>query len=317
MSSQTYIAGDWGTSHLRLFLCDGAQVLERREGPGVAALSMTAPAGFSDVLRELCAGWTRKHGALAVWLSGMIGSRNGWREAPYVPCPADTKSLSASMLRFDADGCAITIVPGLCCVNPRGAPDVLRGEETQIFGALADYPGLEQGRHILVLPGTHAKWALIENGRVLQFQTSMSGELYALLQAHSTLATVPPSTNADVEATVVRRDSFEQGLERARDFLAAPLHHLMFEARSRQLVGELTHVDAMGFLSGLIIGQDVLGALRLFDGMPASGHRVTIIGASDLTGLYRTALSSQGIDTFVIDASKATVSGLKAYAQLA
>lgn len=315
MSSQTYIAGDWGTSHLRLFLCDGAQVLERREGPGVAALSMTAAAGFSDVLRELCADWTRKHGALAVWLSGMVGSRNGWREAQYVPCPADTKSLSAAMLRFDADGCAITIVPGLSCINPRGAPDMLRGEETQIFGALADYPDLKQGRHILVLPGTHAKWALIESGRVVQFQTSMSGELYALLQAHSTLAAIPLGTNTDADAAV-RRDPFEQGLDRVRDLPAVPLHHLMFEARSRQLVGELTRADAMGFLSGLIIGQDVLGALRLFDGMPASGQRVTVIGASGLTELYRTALSSHGIDTFVIDASRATVSGLKAYAQL-
>lgn len=312
MTSPLYIAGDWGTSHLRLYLCRGTDVLERLDGPGVAALSGQAPGGFAKVLNDLCARWTQAHGRCAVWLSGMVGSRNGWREAPYVPCPTDARSVLSSMLRFAADGHDVTIVPGLSCSNPYGAPDVMRGEETQIFGTLACNPHLAQGAHILALPGTHAKWVLVVDGRVVQFQTSLSGELFALLKGHSTLAIASrPGSESDA---AVRGQPYEQGLARARDLAAAPLHHLIFETRSRQLVGEFTGAEAMRFLSGLIIGQDVLGALRLFQGTPALSDCVTLIGAPELTQLYRAALGGHAIPALEIDATTATVAGLQTYA---
>lgn len=312
-----YIAGDWGTSHLRLFLCSGGRVLQRCEGPGVAQLSAAAdPARFSQTLRELTAPWVQAHGAVPVWLSGMVGSRTGWREAPYVPCPADVSSFAASMLRFVADAQKITIAPGLLCTNPRGAPDVLRGEETQIIGAFARHPALAQGRQVLALPGTHAKWVLVEDGRIVSFQTSLTGELYALLRDHSTLARASSNANAGTDSVLDDR-AFQQGIARVRDLRTTPLQHLVFETRSRQLVGGMSRPEALAFLSGLMIGQDVEGAIGLFDGAPARGACVPLIGAPRLTELYRIALASHGVDVMVIDASEATLSGLQAFAAMA
>lgn len=316
-SERTYIAGDWGTSHLRLFLCSDGQVLERCEGPGVAQLSAAAdPTGFSQTLRDLTAPWMQAHGPAPVWLCGMIGSRNGWRETAYVPCPADASSLAASMLHFVADGQEVAIAPGVACTNPRGAPDVLRGEETQIVGATRQHPALARGRQILALPGTHTKWVLVENGRIVSFQTSLSGELYALLCNQSTLASITSNGETSVSAAWEQR-AFEQGAARTRNLCAAPLGHLLFETRSRQLISGMSRPEALAFLSGLIIGQDVLGMIGLFDGAPARGACVPLIGAADLIELYRIVLEQHGIDAMIVDASQATLSGLQAFATAA
>ena len=301
-----FIAGDWGTSHLRLFLCDEKQILDRCEGPGIAAIAAcAAPAEFPRIVHGLTGPWVREHGPMPMWFSGMVGSRNGWREAPYASCPSDESTLAASMLYFVADGHEIAIAPGLKCVNPRGAPDVLRGEETQIIGALAQHPDLRQGRHVFALPGTHTKWVLVEDGRVINFQTSFSGELYALLAERSTLSQVLNNTGS--QAT----QSFEDGVGRARDWLGVPLSHLLFETRSRQLIGGLARPQALAFLSGLIIGQDVLGALGLFNGAPSPGERVTLIGTTHLLQLYRIVLDGLGLTALSLDASEATLQGLR------
>src|SRR5512146_2097916 len=183
MNPEPYIAGDWGTSRLRLSLCLGERVLEARQGPGIGALRQ--PAG--EVLRQLIAAWRERHGPLPLVLCGMAGSRNGWREAPYLPCPADLRALPEAALRFEADGAPVAIAPGLSCQSRLGTPDVMRGEETQIAGALTLHPGLGAGRHLLCLPGTHTKWACLEDGRLRDFLTAFSGELFALLRDGSTL----------------------------------------------------------------------------------------------------------------------------------
>lgn len=146
-----FIAGDWGTTNLRLSLCDASMVLDRRDGPGIAELR----ASPESTLFELIEPWVRARGQIPVVFAGIGGSRNGWREAPYAPCPADTAALQHSILRFVARGHEIAIVPGVSCTNPRGAPDVMRGEETQIIGAIARDPQLASGRHVIALPGTH------------------------------------------------------------------------------------------------------------------------------------------------------------------
>lgn len=220
------------------------------------------------------------------------------------------------MLRFVADGREITIAPGLVCTNPRGAPDVLRGEETQIIGAFARHPALAQGRQVLALPGTHTKWVLVEDGRIVSFQTCLTGELYALLCGHSTLARASSSANAGTDPALDRR-AFQQGAARARDLCTTPLQHLLFETRSRQLASGMSRAEAVAFLSGLMIGQDVAGAMGLFDGAPASGACVPLIGEPRLIELYRLALASHGVDVMVIDASEATLSGLQAFAAMA
>lgn len=306
IDSPTHIAGDWGTTHLRLHLCRGAAVLDTADGAGIGALSGSPEATLFAAIEP----WTRKQGRLPIWLAGMVGSRNGWREVPYAPCPADITTLRSSLLRFKASGHDVAIAAGVSCINPQGAPDVMRGEETQILGALATYPQLGDGRSVIALPGTHTKWALIAEGRLQSFQTSLSGELYALLRERSTLL----KTQAAAENAADGRKGFAAGLHRSRELATVPLSHLLFEVRSRQLVEGMSHAEATSFLSGLIIGQDVLGALPLFDRTIGSGAAVPIIGAPKLTALYSTALASHGMGSLPLDAAALTIAGLNALA---
>jgi len=312
-ASPLFVAGDWGTSHLRLYLCRGRETLEQRDGPGIGALQ-TSP---ETVLFEGIAPWIAAHGALPVWLAGMVGSRNGWREAPYAACSADASRLIDAILRFDSNGHDIRIVPGMSCINSFGAPDVMRGEETQIIGAMALDPTLAgAGSRVLVLPGTHTKWVRVRDGYIDAFHTSLSGELYALLRDHSTLARAGRQ-RASGNALSDNPEAFEFGLERARTLVEATLSHVLFETRSRQLLTDMTPDEALAFLSGLIIGQDVRGALSLFDGALGAGHVVPVIGAPQLTELYRVALAAHGIQSHAVDATDATVQGLCALGDVA
>jgi len=148
MTSAKFIAGDWGSTHLRLYLCEGERVLDEQRGPGIAAAR--ADTGYAAIIQQAIAPWREAHGSLPLWLAGMVGSRNGWFEVPYVECPADAAALREGLHRFESNGEAVAILPGLACINPLGAPDVMRGEETQIVGALALDPVLAQGRHVIV-----------------------------------------------------------------------------------------------------------------------------------------------------------------------
>jgi 2-dehydro-3-deoxygalactonokinase len=271
-----YIAGDWGTSRLRLFLCDAAgEVLARAEGPGAAA------GDCARVFAELTAAWDAKLPAI---LCGMVGSTIGWREVPYLDCPAPLDSLAAGALRFQVDGRTIVLLPGLKCRNKSGNPDVMRGEETQLAGAAPARSALARGRHLFCLPGTHAKWVEVEDGMVTQFQTALSGELFDLLARHSVLARDGGEARAGDPA-------FALGLAEARDHRKAGLLHLLFGTRSRQLAGEIGRDQASSYLSGLIIGEDVAGAAALFDFRGA----VTLICTPALAALYGLALADYGV----------------------
>lgn len=293
-----FIAGDWGTSNLRLSLCQNTTVLDSVSGPGVAASAGRLP----DVLFEAISPWVRDHGKLPVLLCGMVGSSIGWVEAAYHPCPADVSALAAGLTRFDANDHMIAIVPGLACINPQGAPDVMRGEETQILGALARHPDLGRGRRLLCLPGTHAKWAWLVDGRVERFQTAMTGELFAILRQHSVLGR---GTDGMVPGL---GPAFDLGLERARS--GAGLTHLLFEARSRQLRDAMPPANALSFLSALVIGSDVSGAVAA-NGASFDGP-VTIIAAPALADSYARALHMAGIDSLCLDGSDLSLAGLSA-----
>jgi 2-dehydro-3-deoxygalactonokinase len=316
--ARLFVAGDWGTTHLRLFLCRETQVLDHCEGPGISRLATDATVDspshtFLTTLSALLAPWMREHESLPVWLAGMIGSRNGWRETSYVSAPADAREIAAAVLRFDAAGLNIAIAPGLRCTNPLGAPDLMRGEETQICGALALHPQLAKGRRIIVLPGTHTKWALVDAGRIVTFQTTLSGELYGLLKDHSMLARASNAASlSPAAAAEASRAGFELGLARVRRVNDVPFTHLVFEARSRQIAGEWSQPQALGFLSGLLICQDVQGALTLFGKELDSAGTATVIGAPEVTDLYGRVLAAHAIHASVIAASDATIAGLHA-----
>jgi 2-dehydro-3-deoxygalactonokinase len=289
MTNAAFIGGDWGTSRLRLFLCDDAgRVLARAEGPGAAA------GDCAKTFADLTAQWDR---GLPAILSGMVGSTIGWREVPYMKCPLPLDRLASGALRFEAEGRPVAILPGLTCRNKTGMPDVMRGEETQLAGALRLGRSLGRGRRLFCLPGTHAKWVEVVDGAVTQFQTALSGELFDLLAKHSVLARDGGTAQADSPA-------FQQGLKAARDNRGAGLLHLLFSTRSRQLAGEIAKDQAASYLSGLIIGEDVAAAEELFhlDGP------VTLICTPALAALYQVPLSQYG--ALVLDGEETARAGL-------
>ena len=284
------ILGDWGTSRLRLFRMAGGQVVERAEGPGIGSLA----GGPADALRTALAPWTASGEALQVVLCGMAGSRNGIVEAPYAECPAAVSDWRALAARVGLDGAAVTVMPGLACVTAAGAPDVMRGEETQIFGAIACDPELARGRHVIALPGTHSKWAEVEHGAVVRFRTFFTGELFALLERQSTLTRAGDDQSGEDEG-------FAAGLDRARgdrDLLGA-----LFTARSAQLREGRSRGWATGYLSGLLIGHEIAAAAAEVD-------RVTLIGAASLVPSYIRALEAAGVSVDVRDGDACAVAGL-------
>ena len=302
MTQGIFIAGDWGTTRLRLALCDGATIIDRKTGPGIAVLTDPVDLAFLSLTEE----WRAAHGPLPAFLCGMVGSRNGWREAPYASCPADPRSLRAAALSFTAGGCRISIGPGLTCTNPLGAPDVMRGEETQILGALLGHPDLARGRHLIALPGTHTKWVALENGTVTRFMTVPTGELYALLRTHSTLTKAGPPPTGDTVLDSL--PGFRAGLSRRHEVRAqADLLATLFEVRTRQLIDKMPPDDAIGFLSGLLIGADVDSALRGF-GKPDQVH---LIGEPALAQLYAMALMEENVASSVLDGNDCAFAGLR------
>ncbi|MBU4435778.1 MAG: 2-dehydro-3-deoxygalactonokinase [Alphaproteobacteria bacterium] len=295
MDPSVSIFGDWGTSRLRLYLRQGKSVLDRRDGPGVSALTKTPEQTFLDLVGD----WREAQPSGAI-LCGMVGSRIGWVEAPYAPCPATAGDLRERVLKIEADGLPVSIIPGLSCVNPLGGPDVMRGEETQILGALELDPALKTGRHLLVLPGTHSKWTVVEDGAITGFLTAPVGETFALLRQHSTLAA---GVAAEVQGT---GEGFAMGLARITEKGSALLPHLLFETRARQLLDGLPAADAIGFLSGLLIGADAAAARQWFGDL----GKVTLVGAPALNDFYGQAIAAQGGHTNAVDGDSAVLAGL-------
>lgn len=303
MHEANFVAGDWGTSHLRILLCDtNGAVLDARLGPGAAETrgtdtgSRDAARRYTEVFESVTAGWE----ALPAVLCGMVGSTIGWLEAPYVPCPARPDQIVAACVTARAG--QVLIVPGLSCRNRFDAPDFMRGEETQILGALHLSPSLRHGTRILCLPGTHTKWVVLEEGLVREFFTAPTGEVFALLRDHSVLVRKPAGADA------FDADAFMQGLAHFNDAPQAQLLHRIFECRSRQLCGELASQSADAYLSGLLIASDVHGALQLLaDSITAA---VCLIGAPHLTQLYMAGLGSHGCESTLMDGAQASLAGL-------
>jgi 2-dehydro-3-deoxygalactonokinase len=214
MGDAAFVAGDWGTSNLRLFLCDAQGVaLDVANGPGAAE----AHGRFASVFTSLTARWAQSHGPLPAVLCGMVGSNLGWTQAPYVPCPAQPEQIAAACVSLQEG--TVAVVPGLSCHNRFNAPDFMRGEETQVLGALGLVDRLRQGRWVICLPGTHTKWVVVEDGWVREFFTAPTGELFAVLRDHSVLVR---GGGAD---RPIDRAAFEKGLARFHEFPQAQVLH--------------------------------------------------------------------------------------------
>jgi 2-dehydro-3-deoxygalactonokinase len=277
MSTPALLALDWGTSNLRatLLAADGSP-LQHRATPG-GVMSVT-DGRFAEVLMRLCGDWLEAH-PVPVIASGMIGSRQGWREAPYLPCPATLPEAAERLVRVPLTGrSTLHIVPGLAIRHADGTYDVMRGEETQLWGTRP-----AEGS-CCVLPGTHSKWAWMgQAGRIERFETYMTGELYGLLTRHSILGRL-------MQHGTAAPDAFEDGVRLGlRDHRRAS--HAIFSARTAGLMNRWAPTALPDYLSGILIGIEIAGA-RESGGV----HDIVLIGDEDLCVRYTRALSLAGLD---------------------
>jgi len=269
---------DWGTSSFRAYRIDaGGDVIETREA--AAGILSVRDGDFEGVLTREIGAWFLAEPDLPVIASGMITSRQGWLEVPYCACPAGSAQIAAALMRHPARP-ALHFVPGLSLIGEVGVPDVIRGEETQIVGEVGDLAG----RHLLVLPGTHSKWALAEDGVITWFATFMTGELFAVLKEHSILGRL-------MQGEVEDHAAFERGLAYAR--AGGGLLKRLFSARTLALFDLLPESGVASYLSGLLIGSEIEEALGCVEIAPAAEIRV--IGASQLAWRYRGALAARDL----------------------
>lgn len=299
MSSIHYIAGDWGTSNLRLYLCErsnrtnSSKIIETRFGPGISQIQ----GDFEDRFFNLTQDWLDAHPGITVLLSGMVGSTIGWKEAPYLTCPVNSSQIAGGRLNFVSRGTNFSILSGLRSINPLGSPDVMRGEELQLLGWMNQNP--DSGSKLLfALPGTHNKWAFTASGQVQTFLTAFTGELFALLRSQSILISEASSFAFNSEIFLGAVDSV-RGLE------GAHLVHILFSTRAKQVLGEINQEEALSYLSGLIIGADITGALEKFEDF----DKLIIIGEPTLSKHYRLALDHLGVSSSMCDPSEIAISG--------
>lgn len=297
------LAVDWGTSSLRGALLDaqGQLITDRAFARGILSVS---PGGFAAAFDECFGDWLRHTPDLLCLMAGMVGSRQGWQEAPYCACPAGFEDIAAHLAWVQPG--RIAIVPGLSCERPGLAgdallarvPDVMRGEETQVFGALGTL-GLSQAR--LVLPGTHSKWVRVQAGRIVEFTTCMTGEVFALLRQLSILARTLPEEDAALNAA-----AFTSAVQLA---LGSPsLLQTAFSTRTLSLFEKMNPSQLASHLSGLVIGEE-LRAQQL-----SAGEQVVLIGSAGLTERYQLALAQCGV-ACLSPGAQVTWAGLHAIAK--
>jgi 2-dehydro-3-deoxygalactonokinase len=281
-----FIGVDWGTSNARFMLvgADGA-LIEERAGPGIARLD--GASAIESACFDALAGWPN----VPVVMAGMVGSNIGWALAPYTKTPA--KPTGANTVCFNALDRTFAILPGVETIRLDGFPDVMRGEETQIFG------GIDGDSALVCLPGTHSKWAVVTDGAITDFHTAMTGELLDIIGRSSILLSPkrPPAAQPS--------DIFLDGVTAIKGS-ALGLETLLFTVRSRQIIGTLSTEAADGYLAGLCIGADIRSALMVY----REARSVTLIGSPALTALYASALAAFGIPSRQIDGRDAALAGL-------
>ncbi|MGE0238881.1 MAG: 2-dehydro-3-deoxygalactonokinase [Parvibaculaceae bacterium] len=273
------IAVDWGTTNRRAWALgrDGEVLAERSDGEGLLAVEAQ---GFARSFADFAGLWLAQGQRLPVLMCGMVGSKLGWAEAPYIATPADLASLARHLHPVPFDGAArIAIVPGVSC-SERGVPDVMRGEECQVLAVLAERRLRDA---VLLLPGTHSKWVQVRDGKLTAFRTYMTGELYNALTSSGTLAQLMEQGEADAAA-------FTQGLRQAQAEGPGALTHLLFGVRSLGLFDRMKRASLAAYLSGLLIGVEMMDAAAW------SGTREVIaVGSPKLLENYRRAAEFFGL----------------------
>jgi len=287
---------DWGTSNVRAWVVDQAgHVLRQLDGPfGVGRIERgSAATVFADAIQA-----PLQAEGLPTLMCGMIGSALGWAIAPYTQAPTGSESLAKTLLTVAPNA---WIVPGIKTESPSRGPDIMRGEETQIIGWLAKGDAVSSGMHLLCLPGTHSKWALVSAGEIIDFMTVMTGELFELVSKHSILAI--SKTAADDES------AFLEGVTCGDQ--AGGLGGALFSARARMVTGCLSETSVPSFVSGVLIGNEIKSARAFASGIT----HVQLIGSPPLCHRYGLALHACGMRGETMDGGEAVRAGLMSIAR--
>lgn len=285
--TENFIAIDWGSTHLRAWhFSQGICVDSRQQEAGITRLAGRHP---REILNAITDGWQTS--STPVVMAGMIGSQQGWQNVPYLPCPIMLDDLGRQLYPVDD---ATWIVPGVNIADERGV-NIMRGEETQLAGAWQLAPA-----SLYILPGTHCKWAEVDNGCLTRFKTVMTGELHHLLMTHSLIGnTLPPQ--------IANREAFIHGLEcglQDGEILAR-----LFETRAAWVLGKLAQDAVSERLSGLLIGAEVAQMTRLYASF--AERRIVIVGGEQLALRYQTALELLGIQADIISGETAFLQGIR------
>ncbi|MBT9493191.1 MAG: 2-dehydro-3-deoxygalactonokinase [Paucibacter sp.] len=280
------LALDWGSSGLRAFLINaqGLTLATRSSAQGASVMN-GKPEAYLAALDQIAGDWLLARPQLPLLACGMVGAKHGWREAPYADCPAGEADLAAQTVSVDANGRSLRIIPGLLHQPAGLPPDVMRGEETQLIGALQLYPQLTEAACV-VMPGTHSKWAELREANVRGFVSQMTGELYALLRQHSVLGRLMPE---QVEASDTA--AFLKGVQAARDQGELGLAHQLFAVRTLGLMEQLPAAGLADYLSGLLIGHELRAGLAWRAAQGLSQAPLVLIGEPTLCARYEQGLS--------------------------
>ena len=293
-SKPALIAIDWGNTRFRCWLLDinGNEIDNIDTEFGISKIKDTT---FSQVFENIMGGWFHEHGSLPVIASGMIGSRHGWLETPYIPCPAGPEEFAKHLVYVSLNientniPKKIAIVPGMSYWD-EGVPDLMRGEETQVAGFLWD----KQQSGWIVLPGTHSKWVLTKAGKIEAFKTFMSGEIFALMVEHSILQKLMEGNQQDENA-------FKRGCIQSFNSQQGLLNQL-FSVRTMGLLNQVEAKGIHSFISGIIIGCEIK------EGMSLDAHNfslddaeVNLIGEISLCNLYRHAFEIANIKVNLVN----------------
>lgn len=300
MTKPAYVAVDWGTSSFRLWLIgeDGSILGERRSGEG---MTTAGQAGFAKVLQTHLDALSAS-ADIPVIVCGMAGARQGWVEAGYIDTPTSLAAILTGAVAVPGQSRDVRILPGLA-QRIRQAPDVMRGEETQLLGAIA---ADAKGEQLVCMPGTHSKWVRVLDGQVTGFATFMTGELFDVITKHSILSHAVAGS-ADMPADI---EAFEAALKTAFDKPALATN-LLFTARSGQLLHGLSAAGAQALISGTLIGAEIAGALA----SAGQGASIMLVASGRLQALYEDAFRTLSLSYKTIDADAAVRRGLSAAAE--
>lgn len=295
-TDMTSIVINWGSTNFRAYLLDdrGTLLDEVQAASGVSGLSRGA---MVEIIADVSKRWPHASRVIA---SGMIGSNVGWVEAPYRTCPARIADIGQGSVGTDIGGVRVEIIPGLTCTAPHGLPDVMRGEEVELSGAVSLLPAEQQ--QFVALPGTHTKWACLNHDMIEGFFTSMVGEMFDRMTREGLLASI-------TDGQCAAGPEFFKGVERGyRSGLS--LGTLLFSARALVVRDTLARTDSGSYLRGLLIGTEIRDAIALYPALLNSA--VTLVGSAASCAFYQEALKLAGVNASFIDARDAALAGYTA-----